>query len=220
MQTFDTPAPIAAVLDLPAGRVRFVAAERPDTVVEIRPANPSTGRDVKLAEQIAVAYGDGVLRITAPATNRLGNPGAVEVTVHLPAGSRVEAKAGAAELSTAGQLGEITAACAQGSIEVERAAAAHLTTLAGDVTVGRLDGPAEISTQQGAIRIAEAVRGALVLRTRAGDIAVGAAAGSSAVLDAGTGHGRIHNAFRNAGGDVVLTVHATTAHGDITARSL
>ncbi|MDR6592672.1 hypothetical protein ACFFSW_37105 [Saccharothrix longispora] len=36
---FDTPAPVSAVLDIPAGHVRFVAADRTDTAVEVRPAN-------------------------------------------------------------------------------------------------------------------------------------------------------------------------------------
>ncbi|MDF3145254.1 hypothetical protein PBV88_29370, partial [Streptomyces sp. T21Q-yed] len=60
--------------------------------------------------------------------------------VQLPAGSRVEAKAAAAELR------------------------------AGDVSVGRLGGPAEISTQKGDLDIAEAVRGTVTLRTEHGDI--------------------------------------------------
>ncbi|KOY50189.1 hypothetical protein ADK59_38190, partial [Streptomyces sp. XY332] len=82
MQKFDTPAPIAAVLDIPAGRIRFIAADRADTAVEVLPANTSSGRDVKAAEQIEVGYADGVLRIwAAPAENRiLGDSGSVEVT--------------------------------------------------------------------------------------------------------------------------------------------
>jgi DUF4097 and DUF4098 domain-containing protein YvlB len=87
--------------------------------------------------------------------------------------------------------------------------------------VGRLGGDAEISVQKGDIRIAEAVRGALVLRTQAGDLSVGAARGTSATLDAGTGYGRVHNSLMNAAGaDARLTIHATTSYGDITARSL
>jgi hypothetical protein len=33
MQKFDTPAPISAVLDIPAGRVQLIAADRADTTV-------------------------------------------------------------------------------------------------------------------------------------------------------------------------------------------
>ncbi|MGW7458716.1 DUF4097 family beta strand repeat-containing protein [Streptomyces sp. NPDC054797] len=223
MQKFTTAAPIAALLDIPAGRIRFIAADRGDTTVEILPADASDGRDVKAAEQTTVEYGDGVLRITAaPAKNRiLGSSGSVEVTVQLPAGSRVEAKAAGAEFRGVGRLGDVTLEAAQGSVKLDETAGAHVTLLAGDVSVGRLGGPARISTQKGDIRIAEAVHGTVTLRTEAGDVSVGAARGVSASLDAGTGYGRIHNGLMNTGGaDAGLSIHATTAYGDITARSL
>ncbi|MGP3691600.1 DUF4097 family beta strand repeat-containing protein [Streptomyces sp. IBSNAI002] len=221
MQKFDTPAPVSAVLDIPAGRVRFIAADRTDTTVEILPADASKGRDVKAAEQTEVAYADGVLRIDTPAKNQiLGASGAIEVTVRLPAGSRVEAKGSDAELRGVGRLGDVTFESAQGSVKLDETAGARLTLLAGDVTVGRLGGSAEISTAQGDIRIAEAVRGTVVLRTQAGDVSVGAARGVSASLDAGTGLGRISNALKNTDGAAELNIQATTAHGDITARSV
>ncbi|MEU0436392.1 DUF4097 family beta strand repeat-containing protein [Streptomyces sp. NPDC006290] len=222
MQKFDTPAPVSAVLDIPAGRIRFIAADRTDTTVEILPANPSRSRDVKAAEQIRVAYGDGVLRIEAPeARNRiLGPSGSVEVTVQLPAGSRVEAKAAAAELRGVGRLGDVAFDGAHRSVKLDEADSARLTGLDADITVGRLDGPAEISTQKGGIHITEAARGTLTLNTQMGDITVGAAHGVSAVLDAGTTYGRISNTLKNTDPAPGLTIHATTAHGDITARSL
>ena len=221
MQKFDTPAPISAVLDIPAGRIRFIAADRADTTVEVLPADASNGRDVKAAEQTTAEYGNGVLRIEAPAKNRiLGSPGSIEVTVQLPAGSRVEAKAASAEFRTVGRLGDVAFDSSQASIKIDEAASARLTTLDGDVSVGRLGGAAEIRTAKGDIRIAEAVRGTVVLRTQAGAISVGAAAGVSASLDAGTTYGRIHNALKNTDGTADLNIHATTAQGDITARSL
>ncbi|WP_406421745.1 DUF4097 family beta strand repeat-containing protein [Streptomyces sp. NBC_00842] len=223
MQKFDTPASISAVLDIPAGRVRFIAADRADTAVEVLPADASNSRDVKAAERTTVEYGDGVLRIGAsPAKNRiLGSSGSIEVTIQLPAGSRIEAKAASAEFRGVGRLGDVAFEGAQGSVKLDEAASAQLTLLAGDVSVGRLAGPAEISTQKGDIRIAEAVSGAVELRTEAGEISVGAAHGVSASLDAGTTHGRIHNALKNTEGAAAgLNIHATTAYGDIAARSL
>ena len=89
----------------------------------------------------------------------------------------------------------------------------------GDVSVGRLGGDAQIRTASGDIQIAEASRGTVVLRTQAGSISVRAAAGVPACLDAGTSHGRISNGLKNDGA-ADLNIHATTAHGDITARSL
>src|SRR3954447_6648265 len=105
MQKFDTPAPISAVLDIPAGRVQVIAADRADTAVEVLPANASKGRDAKAAEQTVVEYADGGLRVAAPAGNQyLGPSGSIEVTVRLPAGSRVEAKAAGAEFRAVGRL--------------------------------------------------------------------------------------------------------------------
>ncbi|MEU9109764.1 DUF4097 family beta strand repeat-containing protein [Streptomyces xanthophaeus] len=222
MQKFDTTAPVSAVLDIPAGRIRFIAADRTDTTVEVLPANASKSSDVKAAEQIEVEYRDGVLRIQAapPKSRILGNSGSVEVTVQLPAGSRVEAKAASAELRGVGRLGDVAFDGAHGSVKLDETASARLTLLAGDISVGRLGGPAEISTQKGDIRIAEAARGTVELRTEAGEISVGAARGASASLDAGTGYGRIHNALRNTEGAADLNIRATTSYGDITARSL
>lgn len=221
MQTFTTPAPITAILGIPAGRIQFIAADRADTTVEIRPADPAKGRDVKLAGQITAGYSDGILRITAPAGNRiLGSSGAVEVAVQLPAGSRVEAKAASAQFTTAGQLGDVTFDSSQATVKVDAAAAVRLITVDGDITVGRLGGAAEIRTVRGDIQITEATRGTVVLRTETGTITVGAAAGTSATLDAGTTLGRIHNALKNTGGTPDLDINATTTVGDITARSL
>lgn len=221
MQKFETPTPISAVLDIPAGSIRFIAADRVDTEVEVLPADAAKGRDVKVAEQTTVAYADGVLRIEASAKNQiLGSSGSIDVTVQLPAGSSIEAKAASAEFRGIGLLGDVAFEGAQGSVELDEAASARLTLLAGDVSVGRLGGPAEISTQKGDIHIAEAVRGTVTLRTEQGDLSIGAADGVSASLDAGTTYGRIHNALKNTDGTPDLTIHATTAHGDITARSL
>ncbi|MFJ8547201.1 DUF4097 family beta strand repeat-containing protein [Streptomyces sp. NPDC093586] len=220
MQRFETPAPITAVLEIPAGRIQCIAAGRADTTVEVRPLNAAKRRDVRAAEQIEAGYADGVLRIKAPAAkNRiLGDSGSVEVTVRLPAGSRVEAKAAAAEFRGVGRLGDVDVEGANGAVKIDEAASVRLTAF-GDVSVGRLDGPARITTQKGDIRIAEAVRGTVVLTTRTGDVSVGAARGASASLDAGTGCGRVRNALENTG-TTDLDIRATTQHGDITATSL
>ncbi|MEU0600928.1 DUF4097 family beta strand repeat-containing protein [Streptomyces sp. NPDC006393] len=221
-QKFDTPAPISAVLDIPAGRIQLIAADRADTVVEVLPANAARSRDVKAAEEIEVVFSDGILRIAArEATNRiLGHSGSVEVTVQLPADSRVEAKSAGAEFRGVGRIGDVTFTGGYRTVKLDEAASARLTAHDGNVSVGRLNGPAEISTQRGDIQITEAVRGTVTVRTDQGDITVGTARGVSASLDAGTGHGRIRNALRNTGGTPDLTIQATTAYGDITARSL
>jgi hypothetical protein len=174
-----------------------------------------------VAEQTMVAYGDGVLRIETPAAKNqyFGPSGSIEVTVQLPAGSRVEATAGGAEFRGVGRFGDVAFEGAYGLIKLDEAASARLTAFDGDISVGRLTGPAEISTARGDIRIAEATRGTVVLRTQMGNVSVAAAHGVSASLDAGTTYGRISNALKNDG-TAELDIHATTAYGDIDARSL
>ncbi|MFF8829408.1 DUF4097 family beta strand repeat-containing protein [Streptomyces sp. NPDC015131] len=221
MQTFTTPAPVSAVVEIPAGRVQLIAADRADTTVDVRPADPGKNRDVRLAEATEVRYADGVLRVHAPEQgNRLAGPsGAVEVTVQLPAGSHVEGRTAASELRGVGRLGDVAFEGAYHRIKLDEAGSVRLTAIEGDIEIGRLAGPAEITTTRGDIRIAEAVRGAVVLRTESGDIDVTAAAGVSATLDAGTGYGRVTNGLKNDG-TAGLEIRATTAHGDISARSL
>ncbi|MGW5722019.1 DUF4097 family beta strand repeat-containing protein [Amycolatopsis sp. NPDC003865] len=220
MPNFTTPAPITAVLDLPAGRVHLTAGDRTDTTVEVRPADPAKSRDVKAAEQTTVSYADGVLRVTAPRgkTKYFGPTGAIEVVVGLPAGSDVRATTDASELVGTGRLGDVAFEGAYRRIQLDEAAAVELTATDGDIEVGRLDGPARISTARGDIRIAEAVRGDVVLDTQQGAITVGAAPGVSASLDAGTSYGRIDNGLKNTG-TPELAIRATTSYGDIVARS-
>ncbi|MEU1480808.1 DUF4097 family beta strand repeat-containing protein [Streptomyces sp. NPDC001668] len=221
MQKFDTTAPVTAVIDLPAGRVQVIAGDRADATVEVRPVDPARKRDTQAAERIEVDHRDGVLRIAAPTAKNqyFGPSGSVEITVRLPAGSGVQAKAAAAEFRAVGRLGDIAFEGAHGPVKIDEAASLRLTVADGDVTVGRLTGPATISTQRGDITVNEAVTGRVELSTQKGDITLATAA--SAALDAGTSYGRIHNALKNTEGtDAGLTVRATTSYGDITARSL
>ncbi|WP_426362465.1 DUF4097 family beta strand repeat-containing protein [Streptomyces sp. E-08] len=222
MQKFDTAAAIVTTLAVPAGRIRIVATDRTDTTVDIQPADSSKSRDVNTAQRTDVTYTDGVLRIEVPKTknNLLGdNLGSIEVTVQLPAGSRVEAQAAATEIRTAGRLGDVTFQGAYGEIVIDEAANLTLTATDGDIEIGRLTGSADITTARGDIRIAEATRGTLALTTQKGDITIAAATGVSATLDAGTAYGRVTNSLKNDG-TPALNIRATTSYGDITARSL
>ncbi|MFD8014255.1 DUF4097 family beta strand repeat-containing protein [Streptomyces sp. NPDC058955] len=222
MQTFATTAPITTIVDIPAGHLRFIAADRSDATVEVRPANAAKSRDVKAAEDTTVTFTDGVLRITAPvAKNQLfGQTGFVDVTVQLPAGSSVQATAAAADLHGAGRLGDVTFDAAQGPVSLDEAGSVRVSLQDGGIAIGRLNGSADLTTARGDLTITEATTGTVTLTTQAGSITVGAAPGVSATLDAGTTLGRIQNTLQNAqGSDADLAIRATTALGDITAHS-
>ncbi|GAA1957956.1 DUF4097 family beta strand repeat-containing protein [Catenulispora subtropica] len=224
MQKFETPAAITAVVDIPAGRIQVIAADRGDTTVEVRPADPGKGRDVKAAEDVQVGFAGGVLRVEAgPAKHKLmGHSGSVEVTVQLPAGSALQARIAAGDVRGVGRLGETTVESAQGAIKLDETAGARLSVQDGGITVGRLGGgAAELTTQRGDITVTEAVRGQVVLTAQQGDLTIGAASGVSATLDAGTTMGRVTNSLNNtAGASAELSIRATTMQGDITARSV
>ncbi|MEW5625282.1 DUF4097 family beta strand repeat-containing protein [Streptomyces hydrogenans] len=222
MQKFATTAPIAAVVAVPAGQLRFIAADRADVTVEVRPSNAGRSRDVKAAEETSVSFADGVLRVAAPeARNQLfGQTGSVEITVQLPAGSSLDVKAAAADLRGVGRLGDVVFEAAQGPVKLDEAGDVRVTLQDGGIAVGRLNGSATLTTARGDLNVAEAVRGTVVLDTKAGSITVGAARGTSAVLDAGTTLGRINNTLHNAqGSGAEITIRATTALGDITAHA-
>jgi hypothetical protein len=88
------------------GRVR----DGPDGWGHAAPADPAKARDVKLAAAATATYRDATLRITTPAGRKiLGPAGALHITLHLPARSRLQARAAAAQLTTTGPLADITA---------------------------------------------------------------------------------------------------------------
>lgn len=222
MQKFETPSPVTVVLDIPAGQIRLVAGERADTTVEVLPSEASKRRDAKAAAQTTVEFSGGVLRIaTADPHKILGSSGSLDVTIALPAGSRIEGKAGAAELHSTGRLGEVAFDGGYRSVELDEVAGARIKMHMGDVSIAKLTGPAQLRNGKGDITVAEAAGGAVDLRTDMGDLKIAAAPGVSGTLDASSASGRITNALKNSdGAGAGLNIKATTSHGDIIATSL
>ncbi|WP_370108668.1 hypothetical protein [Streptacidiphilus sp. MAP12-33] len=221
--SFLVAVPIRAVVEIAAGRILCVASERSDATVEVRPDDATRSSDVTAARRTRVDFDVGVLHVgTERSVPRvLGDSGSVDVTVHLPSGSGVAATSAVGAFHGVGPLGEVVFEGAAGSVVIEEATAVRLVLESGDVAVGRLAGPGEIRTQRGDITVAEARQGLVTLHTGTGRISIGAAPGVAATLDAGVGPGRIINTLRNSdGARAALNIHATTAHGDITARSL
>ena len=183
MQKFTVSGPVAVALEIPAGSIRLIAGERADATVDVQPADASKKRDVKAAEQTAVEYADGVLRIATADPNRLfGSSGALDVTIELPAGSRFDGKAGAAELHSTGHLAEVAFDGGYRVVEIAETDAARLKVHTGSVTVARLNGPAQIVNGMGDVTVTEAHAGDVELRTGSGNLTVNAAAGVSAKI--------------------------------------
>jgi len=287
MPTFETPEPILATIEIIVGDLRVMARDRTDTVVEVRPSDPSHEPDVRAAEQTRVEMTSDGLLVKGPKQRGLprslvgpslfGKHGSVDVTIDLPAGSRLRADTGVAALRSTGELGECRAKTGAGEIDLENTGPAELTTGAGAISVGVVNGSADIKTGTGAVRLTEidgpavirnangetwigtvtgnlqvtasngaisidradgdvtaktangtlrvgrVCRGTTSLKTSMGEIEIGIAAGTAAMVDAQTRMGHVRNSLAATDGPdpadaTTAEVHAQTAFGDIIIR--
>jgi DUF4097 and DUF4098 domain-containing protein YvlB len=208
MPTFETPEPILATIEVPVGDLRIAARDRTDTVVEVRPSDPSHEPDVRAAEQTRVEMTSDGLLVKAPKQRGLslvGKPGSIDVTIDLPAGSRLRAETGVGMLRCTGQLTKCQAKTGAGEIDLENAGPVDLTTGAGSIGVGVVTGSAEITSGSGRVRLAE-INGPAVVRNANGETWIGVVTGS---LKVSASNGSI--SVDRADGDV----NATTANGSL-----
>lgn len=205
MPSFDTPEPISATAHVEAGSIQFTAGDRLDTVVEVRPRDPKKDQDVRAADQTEVAFASGALTVRTPKANLLGRTGAVDVTVELPTGSRIDMTGSWAQVLGEGRLGEVRVKTSSGDVRLDTTGPLNLTASHGSITVDRVEGAAEITTSSGSLRVG-VVDGPAVLKNSHGTTTVGAVTGELRV--------------RGANGDIEIrraedSVTATTAHGTL-----
>jgi DUF4097 and DUF4098 domain-containing protein YvlB len=215
MPTYDTPHPVTATVELVVGDLRIVAADRADTVVEVRPSDPGSDADVRAADQTRVEYADGLLLVKTPKQRGLGlfgKPGSVDVTVDLPARSKVQVDSGAGGVRTTGTLAACRVKSGAGDVQVDRVEGGRLSleTGAGRVDVDTVAGRADISTGSGRLQVRE-IDGPAVVKNSNGDSWIGLVTGD---LRINAANGDI--AVDRAGGDVV----ASTANGGITVAAV
>jgi DUF4097 and DUF4098 domain-containing protein YvlB len=286
MPTFETPQPILATLEVAVADLRIAARDRADTVVEVRPSDPSHEPDVRAAKQTRVEMtSDGLLvktpkggrsALTGQRLSLFGKPGSIDVTIEMPTGSRLRADAGVATLRCTGRLAECQAKTGAGAIDLESAGPVDLNAGAGAISVGAVTGSAEVTTGTGRLRLVQVdgpavvrnsngetwigavtgnlqvnssngsisvdradgdvslrtangslrvgciSRGVTTLKTSAGEIEIGIAAGTAALVDAQTRMGNVRNGLAVTGSpepaDETAEVHARTAFGDVIIR--
>ena len=279
MPAFETAEPILATVEVTVGDLRIAARDRTDTVVEVRPADPSHEPDVRAAEQTRVEMTSDGLLVKGPKQRALplfGKPGSVDVTIDLPTGSRLRADAGVAALRCTGRLADCRVKIGAGEIDLENTGPVNLNIGAGGISVGavsgnagitsstgpvqltEIDGPAVVrnangeiwigavtgnlqvsasngaisidradgdvtaKTANGGLRVGRVSRGMTSLKTSMGEIEVGIAAGTAALVDAETRMGSVRNglaaADRPEPADETAEVHARTSFGDIVIR--
>ncbi|RRQ82910.1 DUF4097 family beta strand repeat-containing protein [Streptomyces griseofuscus] len=209
MPAFDTPEPISVTAHVGAGSVRFIASDRPDTVVEVLPGG-KRGRDVRAAEQTEVTYANGELSVRTRERTFIGPTGTVEVTVELPTGSRVDVGGSWVQVFGEGGLGEARVKTSVGDVRLDAAGPLKVTVSHGSISIDRVAGGAEITTSSGSLRIGT-VHGPAVMKNSHGSTVVGVVTGELRVNGA---NGDID--IECAEGDVV----ATTAHGTLRAAEV
>ncbi|HET6173185.1 MAG TPA: DUF4097 family beta strand repeat-containing protein [Gaiellales bacterium] len=207
MQTFDTPAPITATIDLAVGDVRITAGETGSTVVELRPSDPSNADDVKAAELSRVEYANEALLIRAPKLRSWLSKkgGSIDVTIELPAGSGLHGTGTLADFSCDGRLGDCHIKTGLGRIRLDAAGTLSLQSGMGDISVERATGHAEVRTGSGDVRLRE-LDGSVMIKNSNGATWVGVAGGDARLKAA---NGSIAVDLSRAG------VVAKTANGDI-----
>ncbi|GIJ46081.1 hypothetical protein Val02_29670 [Virgisporangium aliadipatigenens] len=189
MPTYTTPDPIRVTVDLSVGDVRFVASDRADTVVDVRPSNAADDSDVQAARQTRVEFADGGLSVRGPRRPMLDlsrRSRAVTIVVELPTGSAVHGEVAVGDVDSSGVLGESRFRTSAGHFRLDRTGPLRLSTT-GHVTVGAVAGDAEIATGSGRVRIGT-VTGPLRVRSADGDISVERAESG---VDAKTSNGTV-----------------------------
>ncbi|RNL86546.1 DUF4097 family beta strand repeat-containing protein [Halostreptopolyspora alba] len=210
MPTFDTPEPITTEIDLLIGAVQINAGDRADTTVEVRPRDPAKDADVRVAEQIRIDYAGGRLLVDDPNSTGMGallRKGTADVTIELPAGSRVQANVNHANIRCDGHLGTSTLASSSGNIALETLTGnAELTSTHGWIRAREIDGAATVKTTTGAVTLGT-VTGELRVNSAHGEITTERALASVTVK---TTHGSVRI------GEVVRgDVNLDTSHGEL-----
>jgi hypothetical protein len=213
MSEFETPHPISVVLELRVADVRIAAGERAGTSVQVRPSDASRRDDVAAAEQTRVEYADGRLLVKGPRRLREWSPftdgGSIDVDIELPAGSDLSGHTVAGGFRCTGSLGRCELKSSAGEIRLGRAARVKLAT-AGDISLERVSGDAELTTATGDVRAGE-IDGSAVIKNSNGDTRIGEVGGELRV--------------KAANGDIDVehshgSVIARTANGHICVGSM
>src|SRR6202007_1456384 len=116
--------------------------------------------DVRAAQETKVDFAAGHLTVKGPSgwkmyapPNAWRNP-SIDVTVEVPAGSRLHGTASVCRFLVTGELGQCELKTSVGDMQLEKAGPLELRTT-GNITVDQVVGRANITTNTGIVRIRE-----------------------------------------------------------------
>jgi DUF4097 and DUF4098 domain-containing protein YvlB len=187
MTTFETTGPVQLTVELGIrSDIWITAVDRTEASVHIRPRNPDRERDSNAADQVRVDLAEERLHIGFPhlrIQNWFTNGGAVDVTIEVPIGSAIDVSSGMGSLDADGEFGATVLRTGMGAIRIGQCASLRAKTGQGDVTVGGVTGPAEITTGTGKVRVG-LLGGAATVKNSNGETQIGAADGGLTVTAA------------------------------------
>jgi putative adhesin len=213
MPAFETSGPISATIDVVVGDVRITAGDGAAAVIDVRPSDASSDEDVKAAERTRVEFADEHLLVKAPKLRNFlprSHGGSIDVTIELPAGSKVRGAGQMTDFAATGRLGDSHIRTGMGTVQLDEVSATNVKTGIGDITVERATGHAELTSGSGDVRAGE-LGATAVIKNSNGDTWVGSVAGDLRVQAA---NGSI--AVDHAGASVV----AKSSNGDVRLGSV
>lgn len=188
VSTFPTPSPIAVVLDLYVAEVRFVATDRTDTVIDVRPGDPDRAADVKAAENTRVEYEEATRTLSVTSrkprsrfVNFSSKPSeSISILIELPTDSAVRGETDLGDFTAEGALGPVALKTDLGAVRLAETGPLNLRNGVGEVTVNSVNGELQLHTSSSDIRIGT-VDGAADILNSNGTIRVGLITGAAGV---------------------------------------
>ncbi len=195
MPTFETPKPIAMIIDI-VGSTNITSSDRTNTVVVVLPKDPEKASDVRAAEQTTIDFSDGRLVVTSPRSWGLfSGSQTVVVTVEVPTGSTLDGTTAMGDFRVEGELGTTKVKTSMGNLRLDATGDLRAETSFGNVSVDRVAGNADVVTSSGDIRLGETLGTAVVRNSNGstkidvchGDLRAKSANGSVLIGRAGAG---------------------------------
>ncbi|HEY6743079.1 MAG TPA: DUF4097 family beta strand repeat-containing protein [Lapillicoccus sp.] len=205
---FDVDGPLDVRVHLDYGSVRVVARTDTTATVLAAPAIASRQHDVEAAQNVRVTLSGEVLEVRGSASGwrRLVRPGATEVEIGVPEGSRITGTTAYAEVQIVGSVDACSVQSTGGDIRIEEATTGQLQSRYGNVTVDRLADGGRVESTHGSVRVRSA-GGTTTLTASSGDV----------VLDRATGDLTVRNTYGTVevGAMSSGTCTVTTSYGSV-----
>ena len=192
--------------------------------------DPSGSSPAEAVRQSRIEKLGNRLVVSAPKAWQLRNV-ALAVKVHAPAGSHVEVRAGAADVTVTGSAGRVDLLTGSGEVKLDRAdGSATIRTGSGGVKLGPTLGGLQLRSGSGHVE-ASSIAGSATLATGTGDVWLGAVSGevmartgsgdlsvadaASGSLDLITGSGEVRIGIR---GGTAAEVDLTSSAGRVSSE--